>query len=362
MIRAGWKVRARIVGVTLEGPVTTRLQFVRSGRTIDVVHEFEERPASQMPAIDVPRYVRAGPTLVEVNRRADLVETHGNVPTAWLTVTVSALWQLPGELDEAFFQYPKANAKRLSDHLQRSLEAELAPIARLAVGVHATRLPEAVFRIEIEQETYWHTDSQTEGFTVGSHGEAIEPGPITRPEARAALFDIGAAFLAEDSVRNAVARAVHHYMMGRQELPDSLERFVSHFMALEALTSIVDVKPDQDFAEQAYALRTLVAVNNRSLLEFTSGLLDRQPSTTTRFRSLAAWLALPSAEEDQALFRQINRLRGEFAHGRPHHPNDPEESQLVVQSGALLVKYVAAVLARLREAAVSSGWLKRPEA
>lgn len=129
-------------------------------------------------------------------------------------------------------------------------------------------------------------------------------------------------------------------------------------MAIEALTATLARNSEPEYASNASALRALVTRSAPELTPFIDGLLNRQPSLNTRFGALAASLGLPTQLSDESLFRKVNKLRGEFAHGRPHDPEGPEETTIAREANSLALRYITAHLSALKEKGVAKGFLR----
>lgn len=361
MIRAGFAVRVRVVGAAqLSDPIglSAELKLQTGSRSIHLDVAFESIPTSRLAVLDIPRYVAAGYSPLHVTERQLHDTTLGTVPYIWLTVTASSIYGLPQAIEADFSANPKLGTKRVDELLHSSVYRDLASVACIVANSFAVRFNSHVFSPESEHVLYWATADKTEALGVGAHGEALDVGPLVKEEITSALFTAVAAASVTGTASEAVERALHHYVKARLELPWSLERFLGTVMAIEALMATVDTRTSPEFAADAASLRALVSDTGPALTQFVNRLLDRQPSLNSRFDSLATFLSLPTQPADKILFRKLNTLRGQFAHGRPHDPEGPDESTIAHEADSLALRYISAFLARLREEAVAKGALR----
>ena len=358
MIKSGWKVQYRQWGVrSLEEPYAASLTYdeAATSRRYSIRVDIEHQPAHPIVAVDIPRFVAAGFGPAPIVPRRPPSDLPQEAPSIWLTITASTLYPIDQELERRFFGDPEIHVRAVSDALRATVERELRPLAHLVAAVWAVRLPDQVLQLDVEQDCYWSDETTFHGISEGSLGESVGLTELPTASHLPRLMDAIAVRLPE-AERRILARALHHYVKGRAELVGGIDRFLGSFMALEALANLApSSSSDPEYLRSADALTEAVATATQDVIDFVKRLLDRQPSANTRFTALCQYLSSPTPEEDRRLFRDLNSLRGDFAHGRIEDPSDADEVRLCREADQLAVRYIGMALDKFRTESVEQG-------
>lgn len=359
MLTVGWSLRFCAVGVAVpdEGIATGgALLSDDPARAAEINIVLERTPKVNIPVPDVPRFVRAGFTLVPVRIRSYDLGLPPDLPYAWLTVTATSKLMVDADLEAAFYKDPKLMGSRLSQRYGAAVRQRLRPVAQLAVALTGLWLKEAVLLPWVEQERYWTSETDLEGFSVGSQGESLNVAELQQTHILSHLLDVIACMRRDAREVRLLTRAVVDFAQARAQLVFTPERMLGMVRCLETLCGLVQAASSPEYLAKAEDLRRALADSPPELRDFAEHLINRPPSAVTRFERLAESVDRPSREADVTLFRDLWNLRGSILHGA----RDPEltavdDLRLARSADELASGYLEAVVAQFRAEAVRLG-------
>ena len=137
MLTVSWSVRLCAIGVEVSADgigICGRFVSEVPRRGCEITILIERKPKTQIPIPDVPRFVRAGHTLLPVVRRSERLPLPSDLPYAWLTVIATGTLTVEPDLERAFYRSPESTARRVSkEHLERSIQTAESVCAVIAM-------------------------------------------------------------------------------------------------------------------------------------------------------------------------------------------------------------------------------------
>ena len=359
MVKAGWKLEFRVHGIELPKPemnMKAALGKPDHAPELEIILEFSPELKSPITVLALPRYIPAGQQILTGAAHQPSVLKNYTAPGCFLTVTASVYFEIPSSVERDFLSNPEENARALPPILEEKLREHVRPAALLAAGAFAVSMPDGVFELRAEQQLYWHSDSESQGFADSLQtAESIGLSSLELSAAKEILQSVVAALRERSSLGRQLGRAAYHFILGRQNHPGTVVRFLEMFLVLETLAATAEAKENTEYDEKSKQLLSVIKEYSPNLLEFTHHLVSQSPSLNQSFALLAKSLYGDASEQDIQIFRDINRLRGAYVHGRSDEPIEQREQEIFLAADQLATKYLKQILENVKLSALSQG-------